>query len=307
MKYLAILISIFLMSCASQNKLMDKSNVQSLDVQGHRGCRGLLPENTIPAFKKAIDLGVTTLELDLVISKDNVVIISHEPFFSHEISKDPKGKEITKEAELSHNVFELTYDEIKSYDVGSKGNPRFPGQELFDVHKPSFFDMVKEIEAYVTKKGTKKPLYNIEIKRNPKFDNQFHPTAETFAKLVVEVVEKLDIVDRTFIQSFDIQSLQETQKINENIKLVYLIQNENSIADNIDALGFIPEVYSPYFKLIDQTALKYCQKNNVQLIPWTVNEEEDMKHMISLRVDGIITDYPDRLMDLCERLNIQVR
>lgn len=307
MKFMAILISIFLTSCVSQNKLMDKSNLQSLDVQGHRGCRGILPENTIPAFKKAIDLGVTTLELDLVISKDNVVIISHEPFFSHEISKDPDGHEIAEATQFRHNIFELTYDEIKTYDVGSKGNPRFPDQELFEVHKPSFYDMVKEIEAYVIKKATKKPLYNIEIKRKPEFDGQYHPTAATFARLVVEQVELLGIVDRTFIQSFDISSLQETQKINEQIKLVYLIQNENNIEDNIAELGFIPDVYSPYFQLIDPDVIKFCQKKAIQLIPWTVNDEADMKRMISLRVDGIITDYPDRLMDLCQRLNIQVR
>ena len=286
---------------------MDKSNLQSIDVQGHRGCRGLLPENTIPAFKKAIDLGVTTLELDLVVSKDHVVIISHEPFFSHEISKDPDGNIIAEATELRHNIYDLTYDDIKTYDVGSKGNPRFPGQELFKVHKPSFYDMVTEIEKYVIEKGAKKPLYNIEIKRKPKFDNTYHPDAETYAKLVVEQVEKLNIVDRTFIQSFDIQSLQETQKINKNIKLVYLIENQNMISDNIEALGFTPEVYSPYFKLIDESVLSYCKKNKMQLIPWTVNELDDMKHMISLQVDGIITDYPDRLVDLCKNVNIKVQ
>jgi len=307
MKYLAIILSILLASCAAQNKLMDQSNLQSIDVQGHRGCRGLLPENTIPAFKRAIDLGVTTLELDLVISKDTVVIISHEPFFSHEISMDPEGNGIVQATQYRHNIFELTYDEIKTYDVGSKGNPRFPGQELMSVHKPSFYDMVTEIENYVSEKGVKKPLYNIEIKRTPKFDNQFHPTAERFASLVVEQVEKLNIVNRTFIQSFDIESLQETQKINNKIKLVYLIENKNEIKDNIEALGFIPEVYSPYFKLIDNSVLTYCKKKNIRLIPWTVNDEADMKHMISLQVDGIITDYPDRLMDLCHRLNIKVR
>lgn len=285
---------------------MTESNIQTLDVQGHRGCRGLLPENTIPAFKRAIDLGVTTLELDLVISKDEVVIISHEPFFSHEISKDPEGNLIAEATQFRHNIYELNYDEIKQYDVGSKGNPRFPKQDLFPVHKPSFSDMVKEIEAYVAEKGVKKPLYNIEIKRTPKFDNQFHPDALRFATLVVNTVMELGIEERTFIQSFDIASLQETQKLNDKLKLVYLIQNQNSIEDNIKALGFTPEVYSPYFKLIDQSIVEYCNKHDMLLIPWTVNEVDEMKHMIALKVDGIITDYPDRLMALCERIGIQV-
>lgn len=280
--------------------------MQTLDVQGHRGCRGLLPENTIPAFKKAIDLGVTTLELDLVISKDGEVIISHEPFFSHEISKDPEGNLIAEGVEKRHNIFELSYQDIKHYDVGSKGNPRFPDQELFSVYKPSFRDMVTEIESYVVQQSAKLPLYNIEIKRVPKFDNLFHPDAKTFAGHVVKVVQELGITDRTFIQSFDIESLQETQQLDKSIKLVYLIQNKNTIEQNLDALGFEPDVYSPFFKLINQDVLDYCKKHNIKLIPWTVNEESDMKHMISIQVDGIITDYPDRLMDLTRRLGIRV-
>lgn len=280
--------------------------MQTLDVQGHRGCRGLLPENSIPAFKKAIDLGVTTLELDLVISKDGEVIISHEPFFSHEITKDPEGNLIAEAVEKRHNIYQLTYEEIKSYDVGSKGNPRFPDQELFSVYKPSFRDMVKTIEVYVEDQRAKKPFYNIEIKRQPKFDNQFHPDAKTFAGHVVDVVQELGIADRTFIQSFDIESLQQTQILNDKIKLVYLIENKNTITDNIKALGFEPDVYSPYFKLINQDVLDYCKKHKIKLIPWTVNEESDMKHMISIQVDGIITDYPDRLIDLTRRLGIRV-
>jgi glycerophosphoryl diester phosphodiesterase len=283
------------------------ANNRTLDVQGHRGCRGLLPENTIPAFKKAIDLGVTTLELDLVISKDKEVIISHEPFFSHEIATTPDGVEITKDTEHSHNMYQLSYNQIKTYDVGNRPHERFPIQQKMSVHKPSFRDMVIEVEAYVTQLGVKKPLYNIEIKRKPNFDNTFHPEASEFAQLVVEVVNSLGIADRTFIQSFDIQSLIETKKQTDNIRLVYLIENEKPIHENIDALGFTPDVYSPYFKLIDQEVVDYCKKKNMQLIPWTVNEVDDMKQQIAIGVDGIITDYPDRLMDLCKRLGIDVR
>jgi glycerophosphoryl diester phosphodiesterase len=247
------------------------------------------------------------LELDLVISKDKEVIISHEPFFSHEIATTPDGVEITKDTEHSHNMYQLSYNQIKTYDVGNRPHERFPIQQKMSVHKPSFRDMVIEVEAYVTQLGVKKPLYNIEIKRKPNFDNTFHPEASEFAQLVVEVVNSLGIADRTFIQSFDIQSLIETKKQTDNIRLVYLIENEKPIHENIDALGFTPDVYSPYFKLIDQEVVDYCKKKNMQLIPWTVNEVDDMKQQIAIGVDGIITDYPDRLMDLCKRLGIDVR
>ena len=286
---------------------MTEKPQKAIDVQGHRGCRGLLPENTIPAFKKAIDLGVTTLELDLVISKDKEVIISHEPFFSHEISITPTGEEVSKENEKQLNIYELNYQDIKTYDVGSRDHTRFPKQIKMKVHKPSFKDMVNEIEAYVTDHNAVKPFYNIEIKRKPEMDDIFHPGVKEFARLVVEVVQELGIEDRTYIQSFDIGSLQEVKAIAPQMKLVYLIENENSIAINIKNLGFRPDVYSPFHKLILPQMSKYCEQQHIQLIPWTVNTVEDMKSMIAIDVDGIITDYPDVLIDLLSQMDIPVK
>ena len=119
MRYLWILLCVICFSCNSE---------QSLDIQGHRGCRGLYPENSIPAFKKALDLGVTTLELDVVISKDKKVVVSHEPFMNHHIVLDPRGNEIAANDERSYNLFEMTYDSIKQYDCGTKGHQDFPFQ-----------------------------------------------------------------------------------------------------------------------------------------------------------------------------------
>lgn len=294
-------------SCKTKSIVMNKKQDKTIDVQGHRGCRGLLPENTIPAFKHAIDLGVTTLELDLVISKDKEVIISHEPFFSHEISITPSGDLITKDNEKEHNIYDLDYEQIKKYDVGSRKHTRFSKQEKLKVSKPSFKEMVHEIEAYVSIQNKSKPYYNIEIKRKPEMDNIFHPDAEEFARLVVDVVKELDIEERTYIQSFDIGSLKEVKEIAPQINLVYLIENEDPIALNIQKLGFLPDVYSPYFKLITPSVSKYCKLQNIQLIPWTVNAEVDMKAMIEIEVDGIITDYPDVLLDLMARMNIPVK
>jgi len=286
--------------------MTDKSK-KAIDVQGHRGCRGLMPENTIPAFRRAIDLGVTTLEMDLVISKDEQVIISHEPFFSHEIGISPNGEEITKDNEKEHNIYQLTYDEIKMYDVGSRPHVRFTEQQKMEVHKPSFRDMVNDIEAYVISQAKDKPYYNIEIKRRPDMDGIFHPAAEEFARLVVETVQELAIEDRTYIQSFDIGSLRAVREIAPQIKLVYLIENQESIALNMRRLGFRPEVYSPFYKLITPAVTKYCQLQHIQLIPWTVNVEQDMVDMIDSGVDGIITDYPDVLIRLMKELDVPVK
>lgn len=297
------------MSC--DNVKFDAKSVQekeiSLDVQGHRGCRGLMPENTIPAFIKALELGVTTLELDLAVSKDGDLIVSHEPFFNHKISIGPGGQDITADNQLSHNIYKLKNIEIAAYDVGTKVNDKFPDQVKMKVHKPRFSEVILATNQWSDINKKPKPFLNIEIKRKPEYDGQFHPNADDFARLVLAQVDSLDITDRTYIQSFDVGSLQAVKNLNSKIPLVYLIENKQSIEKNMAALGFKPEIYSPKFELISSKVLKYCADHNIKLIPWTVNEVDDMADMLKIGVDGIITDYPDRLIALCARENIAIK
>ena len=265
----------------------------NLDIQGHRGCRGLYPENTIPAFEHAMDLGVHTLEFDVVISQDHQVIVSHDPYMSHDISTGPDGLEITSDTEKNHNIYQLTYEEIKNYDVGLKPFPRFPEQKKMPVHKPSLKDLITVTEA---KNNT--ILYNIEIKRRPENDNLFHPEYKAFADLVIKEITDLGIMSRTTVQCFDTATLIYINEKYPEVKLVYLIENEDSPIDNLDKIAFTPYVYSPYYKLVNEELVNLCKDRNMQLIPWTVNEVEDIQAMINLGVTGIISDYPDRLIEL---------
>jgi len=271
---------------------------KEIDLQGHRGSRGLLPENTIPAFLKAVDLGVHTLELDVVANHAGDVFISHEPFFNHEISTAPDGSLIEEEEERAHNMYPLSKAEIQSYDVGLRSHPRFADQEKLAVHKPLLSEMVSAIETYVVALDLPKMRYNIEIKRVPDNDDVFHPPMERFADLVFTEIKGLGILDRTTIQCFDVETLQYINQKYPEAQLVYLIENLNSFKDNIDKLGFEPAVYSPYFQFVDEQLVADCKSRGIQLIPWTVNEEKDIIKMITLEVDGIISDYPDRLIRL---------
>jgi len=277
-------------------------NPYTFDLQGHRGCRGLLPENTIPAFKKAVDLGVTTLELDVVVTKDLKVLVSHEPFFHHHISTLSQGEKLTEENEKNHKIFEKTYEETKAYDVGLKEHPNFLEQEKIAVQKPSLADMVKSIEPYAQSKGHTDIRYNIELKRRPEWDNSFLPDVNTFVDLVVKTVTDLGIDQRTTLQCFDIETLKILKEKKISMPMVYLIQNTNSVEKNIELLGFKPEIYSPYYKLVNNQLKTYCQTNNMLLVPWTVNEEKEMERLLNMKVDGIITDYPDRLIKLVEKM-----
>jgi glycerophosphoryl diester phosphodiesterase len=268
------------------------------DVQGHRGCRGLFPENSIPAFLKAAEIGVHTLECDVVISKDNKVIVSHEPFMSHSICKLPDGTDIIEKDEMKNNIFNLTYEQIKTYDCGSKYFDRFPEQFKMQVHKPSLEDVVMAVQY----NHVESLCYNIEIKYKEEWDGIYHPDRKHFADLLIDQINKSGIQDNTTVQCFDLGVLQYLHDNYPRVRLVYLIENTDSIISNIEKLGFLPHVYSPDYKLIDLGVVQFCQKNKIKLIPWTVNDPADMKKMIDIGVDGIISDYPNILIECLKNL-----
>ncbi|MGA0256801.1 MAG: glycerophosphodiester phosphodiesterase family protein [Saprospiraceae bacterium] len=296
MNKITILISLYTLALFISSCVIMKSNkpqlIHGIDVQGHRGARGVLPENSIPAFIYALEVGVTSLEMDVVISRDKQVVVSHEAFMSSEICLQPDGSEISKEEAESHNIYQLSYEEVKTYDCGSKVNHRFKEQEKMSVYKPSLREVVQAAE-----KLSKKHLYNIEIKSRPEGDLIYHPEVGEYSDLLIKELEGLGILSRTSVQSFDTRTLKYIRSNYPHVSLVYLIQNRDGIEANIDKLGFTPEIYSPYYGLVNQKMRDYCTEHKMKLIPWTVNRIEDMSKMIELSVDGIITDYPLRLIN----------
>lgn len=283
------------------------SEEKPFDVQGHRGCRGLYPENSLKAMEHALDIGVSTLEMDVVITKDNQVVVSHEPFLSHEICRHPNGSSISKDEEKQLNIYELTYDSLKQYDCGLKPNPRFPKQKKIATHKPRLRDLIKVSEAYVTGNNKSKPFYNIETKTTLKGDGVYHPSPEPFVDLLMEVIDEIGIRDRTVIQSFDARTLQIMRKKHPDVTLALLVENEKGPEFNIARLGFRPDIYSCDYNLVDEALVDYCQKKSIKLIPWTVNEKTDMNQLIDWGVDGIISDYPNRLMEVAEERGLVIK
>lgn len=273
-------------------------NNRKVDIQGHRGTRGLMPENTIPAFVKALDLGITTLELDLAVTKDMELLISHEPYMGAHLALDSLGNDITREDELNHNIFEMSYDQIKRYDVGSKFIDRFPEQQKLKTCKPLFKELVDTVKSYTTQRGITTPIwYNIEIKSLPEGDDLFHPTPAVYSKLVYDFIEQNMDKQNLNVQSFDYRVLQYFHDNYPEITLAVLIENELSIDQNLDSLDFVPQIYSCYFKLLDEKKVKYLQSKKMKVIPWTVNSSEDIKSVLGWGVDGIISDYPDRVLE----------
>jgi len=270
-----------------------QSNAQTFDKQGHRGARGLMPENTVGGMLRALDLGVTTIGMNVVISKDNQVVLSHEPYFNNEISLLPSGKPIPLKEEQSYNMYKMDYAEIKKFDVGSKVHKRYPGQQKYKAYKPLLAEVIDSVEAYVKLHKLPKPNYAIEIKTVRKGDLVFHPEPAAFSQLVMDVIVAKKMTKRTIIQAFDIRTLQYVHEQYPKLKTALMIDEKEDFENNIKDLGYIPTVYSPYSVLVGKGLVDRCHAAGIKIIPWTVNSIKQMNYMVGLGVDGVITDYPN--------------
>lgn len=271
----------------------------AFDWQGHRGARGLYPENTIGAMEEALKYPVTTLEMDVVVSKDNKVVVSHEPWMNEDICLDPEGKRIRNK---QFNLYQMDYAEIQKFDCGSLDYKRFPGQKKVSVGKPTIDKLIDVTEATLKRLNRENVEYNIEIKSTPEDQKAgFQPPVEKFSDLVIKtILEKLPYSKFT-IQSFDWRVLQYINKTYPNVRLVALKEEGISPEKDLKALGFKPYVYSPYYKELKANHVIAFHKEGVKVIPWTVNTVPEMEEIVQLNVDGIITDYPDLITQVGQK------
>jgi glycerophosphoryl diester phosphodiesterase len=267
----------------------------AFDKQGHRGCRGLMPENTLPAMIKALDLGVTTLEMDIAITKERLPVLSHEPWFAQEITTKPDGQYIGEREERKFVIYWMTYEQVKTFDVGMKPHPRFPHQQKIKAVKPLLADVIDSAESHAASTGRPLPFYNIETKTNPEFDGVFHPKPEEFVDILMTVIKEKAIEKRIIIQSFDFRTLQYLHQKYPEIKTAMLIEDfdKRDLNDQLSALGFTPSIYSPDYSLVTEKLVKRCHQQNIKVIPWTVNDKTSIEKLKAMGVDGIITDYPN--------------
>lgn len=299
MRFFFILLSVMVIGTAQAQY------IPRFDVQGHRGARGLKPENTIPAFLAALDSGVTTLEMDVVITKDKKVILSHEPWMSASICLDPDGNSFTEKDEKKYNIYQMAYADVQKFDCGSKENEKFPQQEKLAVSKPLLEDVIIAVESYIKNYTIYEVDYNIEIKSSPEGDNKFHPSVKEYSDLVYTLLDEYLPMERVVIQSFDFRVLKYWHEKYPQVRLAALVENLKSIDSNLRALGFKPSIYSPYYKLLNKEKVEYLHRQKIRVIPWTVNEVSEMLSFKGMGVDGFITDYPDRARKYKLTLNIQ--
>lgn len=295
-------IALILVACKSSQSTRSATTgmpMPAFNKEGHRGARGLLPENIIASMYKAIDHDVNTVEVDVVISKDKQVVISHDVYFHPDITTTPDGRHLTGKEAQQLLLYNMNYDSIKKYDVGMKPHKDFPQQKNMSAYKPLLGELVDSTDWYARSKG-KQVLYNIELKTNPANDGTKHPPVEEFVDLVMAIVKEKKLETRSYLQSFDFRPLQLIHKKYPGITTAVLISgsDKRTLAQHLQELGYTPEMYSPHYSLVTPELVSECRKHKIKLIPWTVNTLEEMKKLKALGVDGIITDYPNYFAQL---------
>ncbi|MCA5005260.1 glycerophosphodiester phosphodiesterase family protein [Sphingobacterium bovistauri] len=281
-------------SCAVKNSINIDSNFPSFAYEGHRGARGLYPENSTGAMKVAIDLPVvTTLEMDCHITKDKKVVVFHDDFLNPKFVTYANGKELAGK-DIKGLVYDYTYKQLQQFDLGLKGNVDFPQQKKVSTKIDLLENLVDESEKYAASKG-KKMFYNIETKSSEKKDNKAHPEPKEFSDLLLKVVFEKGIESRTVIQSFDKRTIQYINKEYPSIRTSFLIdaKNKKSPQELVDELGYKPFIISPNYKIVTKQFVESAHKLGVKIIPWTVNTKEEIEALKALKVDGIISDYPN--------------
>ncbi|HAF94798.1 MAG: hypothetical protein A2021_03100 [Elusimicrobia bacterium GWF2_52_66] len=269
---------------------LSAQEIRSISVHGHRGTRGTRPENTLPAFEEALRAGVDVLELDLGVTKDNVVVISHEPKITPQRCLGPGGGKIKK----PEPIRSLTLEEVKKYDCGSIPDSEFPRQVPVPGTKiPTLGEMFVMVEAS-RYPAAAKVIFNMETKIFPA-EPQLAPSPAEFAKMVTEIVKKYGMEKRTIVQSFDVRTLREIKKIAPEIRTSQLTGLE--LVDIVPALKSAgADIWSPNYKWVTADSIREAHLAGIQVALWTVNRPEDWDMAITAGADAIITDYPAGLI-----------
>ncbi|WP_185269435.1 glycerophosphodiester phosphodiesterase family protein [Chryseobacterium bernardetii] len=294
-------------------------SAQTFDNQAHRGGKSLYPENTIPAMKNALKMNVTTLEMDLAITKDKKVILSHDAFLSPELITKPNGNYIPKDSGFYYKIYEMPYAKIQTFDAGLKQLKNYPDQKKIKVQKPLFSEVIDAVESYTRELKRPLPYYNIETKTRPFSDNIFHPEPKEFVDLMMKTIIEKRIQDRVIIQSFDPRTLEIIHKEYPKIMTALLIEEVNDkklaqqrinfktipvekfklypdhlngVTGDMKFLSFTPTIYSPDHRLVTPELVEECHVLGMKVIPWTVNTKERLEELKNMGIDGVISDDP---------------
>ena len=290
-------ITVAVTSRFGQVCVFDIDMADYVDVQAHRGGAGLMPENTIEAMKHALDMGVNTLELDLQISQDGQIVVSHDPYFHHRYAIRPDGSYVAK-GEPKEYIYNMPYSEVVKYDVGSRPSEVWPEKACVRTVKPLAEDLIDFVENYTKEKGLSPVRYNIEIKsKDADGEGKNWPTYDRFVTECCKFLHSKHLGDRLVVQSFDVRALNYMHEKYPELILSYLVDAKAPDFDTyMGMLKFTPQWLSPHHSITDEALVEKCRERGMKIVPWTVDKPEDIERILSLKVDAIISNYPDRVL-----------
>ena len=262
---------------------METISQQQTKFIGHRGCRGTYPENTIEGFKKAIAYGADGIEWDIIVNKNNEIIISHEPYVDTTYCQPVnKGIGLTKQ-----NLYEMSTDEIRLIDCGSKYYEKFPNQEKVIESKPLLKDVERELLGY-------EGIVLFEIKSEPSLVTEYYPNPKEYADIIYNHVKDSPLKSNYIYMSFDPEILNELHTLMSKERYVLLEYNPFKCFSKLkESLKFTPHAFGLNYKIITPKFVNKSHKENIEVFAWTVNEIEMSNELIKIGVDAIITDYPN--------------
>lgn len=270
-----------------------------VDVQAHRGGAGLMPENTVAAMKHALDMGVNTLELDLQVSADGQVVVSHDAYMHSRYSTRPDGSEIKPEDPKEY-IYTMPYDSVARYDTGIRESAVWPGKACIPAHKPLADELIGFTEEYARENGMTLPRYNIEIKsKTGKTEGKNWPEYHEFVDRCMEVLLSKNLGNRLVVQCFDVRALNYMHEKYPDVVLSYLVgEKDVDFEEYMSKLDFTPDWLSPHYSNTDAGLCRKAWDRGMKIVPWTADDPEDIKRLVDLKVDAIISNYPDRLLEI---------
>ncbi|NEU07235.1 glycerophosphodiester phosphodiesterase [Flavihumibacter sp. R14] len=298
--YSALLLfsCILLFSCKSSHLARLPRSFPEFYKEGHRGARGLMPENTIQAMIRGIEAGANVIEVDVYTTKDSKLVVTHDPYINRDFSLLPNGEVIPKGDEKRYIIHQMTYAEVRKFDVGMKPYSAFPAQAKIPAYIPLLSDLIDSVETFTTTRGLPSVIYNIELKSSVSYDSVYNAKPAALVDAVMKVVNSKKIGDRFYIQSFDYRPLKYIHKEYPEVPIGFLTGSKTPFAKNLSELGFKPNIYSPHYSLVTKELVDSCRQMKIKIVPWTVNTKDEMKALKGLGVDGIITDFPNYLKEI---------
>lgn len=273
--------------------LTQETSTKQFLIIGQQGGRGVMPGNTTHAFMHTLKSGINAIELDVMMTADGEIVVTDHDVLTPLNYYHPLNKEDQK-------VFDLTYAELQEYDYGRKFNREYPFRKNISSTVPSLKDVFSRIEKFTLWSNSRPVRYYIDIKTSPSTDNIYHPKPEEIIVKLTDLIRTLNISRRCTVISSDVRPLQQMKRLSQHVAIGLKVENEESVEDNIEALGFLPALYIPEYHAVTREMIYTVQTKGIKIVPVGANDLLDVNEMLCMGVDGVMTDYPQHAMKLVE-------